>query len=221
MVVERADDSGKSAGYADAYNETHAVRAFWNDEKDNVNARVSGNVSYAASKGGCSADVGGAATFALKEAIDKGLERRLRSKNDAFVVLERYKTTLGRENIPALEKLADDVALASYIVHVELPEQRERLRAKVAEKDAVASTLDHFIDDERAYQAEAGRTDADKKASEERIAAATKQKAAIEAGATQANTALQAMDQKIDAATKEYDDALSALKAKINEKKGS
>jgi hypothetical protein len=218
-IVEKADEAGKSAGYADAQTEANSVRAFWNDERDAINAKVAGNANYAAKQGSCTADVGGAATFALKEAVDKQLEKRLRGRNDAYSIIDRYRVSLGKENAASLEKLADDVARASYVVHVDLLEQRERLRARVADKGAVAKTLDHFIEEERAFQAEAGRTDAEKKASEDRIAAAAKSRADLDRAATAAEESMKTIDAQIDAAQKEYDDALKALKAKIAEKK--
>lgn len=218
-IVEASDEAGKSAGYADAQTEANGVRAFWADEHDAINAKVAGNANYAAKQASCTADVGGAATYALKEAFDKQIEKRLRAKNDAFLIIERYRTSLGKENATTLEKLADEVARASYIVHVELRDQRERLRARLGEKSAAAKTIDAFIKDEKAFQAEAGRTDAEKKASEDRIATATKARADLDTATAQADEAMKTIDAQIDAATKEYEDALKALKAKIAEKK--
>jgi hypothetical protein len=219
LVVDKADESGKSVAYAEAHADLSAVRTFWGEESKELNARVSGNAQYAATKAGCTGgDVASAATYGLKEGMEKQLERRMRAKNDAYVILERYKVTFGRENLSILEKLADDVAQASYIVHVDMPERRERLRARFADKDAVASTLERLIQDERAFQNEPGRSDAEKKASDERIAAATKAKADLDSTAQQADAALKAIDQRIVDATKDYDDALSALRAKLTEK---
>lgn len=218
-IVEKSDEAGKSAGYAGAQTEANEVRAFWNDEHDAINAKVAGNANYAAKQASCTADVGGAATHALKEAIDKQLEKRLRGRNDAFLIIDRYKVALGKENATALEKLADDIARASYIVHVDLLEQRERLRARFAEKDTVAKTLDKFIEEEKAFQAEAGRTEAEKKASDERLAVAAKGRADLDRAATSADESLKAIDAQIDAARKEYEEALKALKGKIAEKK--
>lgn len=218
-IVERADESGKSVGYAEAHAEANYVHAFWAEEKETINGKVSAGTQYAATKAGCTGDVGGGATYALKDAIEKQMEKRLRGKNEAFLVIERYRTSLGRENAASLEKLADAVAQASYIVHVELPEQRERLRARIADRSTVASTLDRLVSDERAFQAEPGRTAEEKKASDDRILAATNSKGNLEGAASQADALLKTIDQRIEAAMKDYDDALAALKAKISEKK--
>ncbi|MBX3187819.1 MAG: hypothetical protein KF819_12420 [Labilithrix sp.] len=218
-VVERADESGRSAGYGEARAEWGAVHRFWTEERETIGGKVAGGVDYTAKEKGCNAELGGAAAYALKDAVDKQQEKRLRAKNEAFVVIERYATVLGKENTKVLEKLADDVARASWIVNVDLPEERERLKARVAEKSSVGKTLDGIVEDEKAFQAEPGRTDADKKASEERIAAATKQRAEVDKAAAQADEALQRLDAQIEDAKKDYAAALEALKAKIAEKK--
>jgi hypothetical protein len=218
-VVEKADESGKSAGYAEGYAEHNAARTFWNEEREQIGAKVSGNAQYAAKQGGCSVDVGGAAAYALKDSVDKQLEKRLRARNEAFLLLERHGASLGKENVAALEKLADEVARARYLVHVDMPEQREKLRAQLAERSNVATTLDRAIQEERALQSTPGRTDAEKKASEERVNAASKSRAEVERAAAAGDETMKTVDARIEAATKEYEEALKALKAKIADKK--
>jgi phosphopantetheinyl transferase (holo-ACP synthase) len=216
-IVDKADESGRSAGYAEAHAEWTAARTFWNEERENISAKVSGNAQYAGKQAGCTADVGGAAAFALKESVDKTLDKRLRAHNEAFVLIERHQTALGKENIPAIEKLADDVARASWLVHVDLYDQRERLKARVAEKGTIATTLDGYIREEQAHLAHA----TEKKPIEDRITLASRARRDVDRTTAEAEEMLKNIDKRIEEANKQYEEALKALKAKIAQKKGS
>jgi hypothetical protein len=219
FVIDESDKAGKSADYAEAHGEADAVKGFWDSEKDTITGKVVGNAQHTVKEAGCSADVAGPVSFSLNDAITKQTQKRLRAKNEGFVAIERYKTSLGPQNVAVLEKLGDEVSQASYDVHVQMIVQRERLRRLVADKDAAKKTIDRFVKEETAYQAEAGRTEAEKKASTDRVTAANKSKAEIDAAASQASQVSKQMDAAIDAATKEYENALAALRAKVAEKK--
>jgi hypothetical protein len=217
-IVHQADASGKSAAYAEAHGESTAVGDFWSDERDTIDAKVGGNAQYVAKQASCTADVAGAATFALNDTFDKEVRKRLRARNDAFVIIERNRTAFGPANAAALEKLADEVAETSYVVYVDLPRERERLRAQLDDKSGVDKTLGRYVEDEKAFQAEPGRTDAEKKASNDRIMAASKTRGELDASAQHGKEQLDATDAQIDAARKDYEAALSALEQKISDK---
>jgi hypothetical protein len=223
-VVDESDAAGKSADFFDAHDEVDATRTFWTDEKGTLDAKVATGAQYAFKQANCTSgcttvDVGGPAAFALNEAVEKALQKRLRASNDALLLIERHRTALGAANTTALEKLADDVAQASYLVHVALVVRAERLKRLLADKSGVVATLDRLAQDENAYQTQPGRTEAEKKASQERVAEAAKAKAQIDGAVTQAQAAVTGSDQTIAAATKDYDDAFKALRDKIAQKK--
>jgi hypothetical protein len=219
VIVDDSDGAGKSADYASTRAETEAVRHFWDDEKNDITSKVVGNAQHVNKQAGCNAEVGGAVSFALNDAVTKQLQKRLRARNEAFLVMERYKTALGPQNVATLEKLADEVSEASYDVHVAMIVERNKIKHIATDKDEVKKTLDRFIQEENAYQAEPGRTEPEKKASSERVAAATKNKESIDGVAAQAESLTKEADKAIDASTKEYNDALTALRAKVEEKK--
>jgi hypothetical protein len=218
-IVDDSDLAGRSANFADARDETEAVRAFWDAEKDAIGGRVAGGAQGKIKEAGCTADVSGSVSWALNDAMNKQLQKRLRSKSDAFLVLERYKSSLGAQNVASLEKLADEISEASYDVHVLMVIERQRLQRLIADKDSVKKTLDQFIQDEQTYYGEPGRTDAEKKASADRVTAANKSKADLDAAAAQAQDVAKQMDTSIEATTKDYGDAIRALRTKIADKK--
>lgn len=219
VIVDDSDLAGKSADFANTRAETEAVKDFWDDEKNEITSKVAGNAQHVNKQAGCNAEVGGAVAFALNDAVTKQLQKRLRARNEAFLVMERYKASLGPQNIATLEKLADEVSEASYDVHVAMIVERNKIKHIATDKDEVKKTLDRFIQEENAYQSEPGRTDVEKKASAERVAAAMKNKESIDSVAAQAENVTKEADKAIDASTKEYNDALAALRAKVDEKK--
>ncbi|GAC1518632.1 MAG: hypothetical protein NVS3B10_20580 [Polyangiales bacterium] len=218
-IIDDSDEAGRSADFADAHADTDAVRGFWERDKDTITGKVVGNVQHTTKEAGCTADVAGPTSYALNEAITKQLQKRLRAKNEAFVTIERYRASLGPQNVSALEKLADEVSQASYDVNASRPLARARLERLAADRGDVKKTIDRFVNDETAYQAEPGRTDAEKKASVDRVTAATKTRGEVDAAAAQAKSTLEHMDAATSAAKKDYDDALKALRAKVAERK--
>lgn len=221
LIVDDSDQAGRSADFAEAETDATAIRSFWDSEKNEITARVNGNAQHALKQAGCNADTGGAIGFALGDAISKQLQKRLRSKNEAFVVIERYKTSLGPQNVSSLEKLADGVSEASYDVNMLMVVQHNRVKRLADDKDDVKKTLDRFIKEETEFQSEPGRSEQDKRASQERVMAAQKSKSEIDAVSKQADQIAKDMDKTLDASKKEYEDALKNIKTKVEEKKKS
>jgi hypothetical protein len=218
-VIDDSDEAGRSADFAEAQGDATAVRSFWDSEKNEITGRVNYNAQHTMKQAGCSADAAGPIAFALNDAITKQLQKKLRSKNEAFVVIERYKTSLGPQNVASLEKLGDEISEASYDVNVLMVLQHNRVKRLAADKDDVKKTLDRFIQEETAFQNEAGRTEPEKKASQDRVTAAQKSKAEIDGVGQQAENVSKEMDKAIDATKKDYEDALKGMKTKVAEKK--
>ena len=216
QVVDAADQSGQSEAYVEERKQIAAARAFFAEGKTEIGIRVAGAAQAAAK--GC-ADVSGAVMGSLKDAVDKSAEKQLQKASEAHLLIERNRTSLGPQ-AAVLEKLADDVANASYVVHVELPELRDKLKALVAEADQVKRTADEFLAAEGRLSAEPGRSDADKKSSQARVEAMNKGKAAIDPAVSQAKAALAKIDDEIVAINKEYADALAKLRRDLPKKLG-
>lgn len=215
QVIERADEAGRSSSYVERAKQMEQVTSFFDAEKDEINKKVGGSAQYVAKQKGCDVDVYGTVAKSLKDSVDKQVEKRQRDRNEAQLIIERYRVSLGKPNAAALEKQADEISRASYLVNVELVERKNKLTAMIGESDRVKKTSDSFIERERAFQAEPGRTDPEKKASDERITAMNQSKSAVDAAVTQAKTQLADIDNKIKASQKEYADAIAALKARF------
>jgi hypothetical protein len=223
-VVTRADEAGRSAAYVDARHDFEETRDFFAQEKDEITRRVAGSAQYVLKKkecGQCDADVGGAVAGSLREAVDKQLEKRLRAHNDAHLLIERYRESLGKANAAALEKQADDISAASYETFIRSVELKVRATRLLDEANQIKKTLDQSIADERAFQAEPGRKEGDKKASADRIAKMEDGKVRIDAAIPSLQNLVKEIDQRNQAMTKEYNDAFEALKKAIAAKNTS
>ena len=217
-IVSAADRVGKSQAYVDRVREVEGAAAFFTSEREEITKKVGGAATFVVKKKGCDVDVYGSVSQALKDSVDKQLEKRLRDASDAQLLVDRYRSSLGKDNAAALDKQADEVSGASYVVHIELVEDKLAIRRLLAEAEQVKKTADEFIAAERAHQSDKGVTDADKKASEDRIAAMNKSKAGLDSAIAQAKSLEPQLEDQIKAAQKEYDDALAALVAALKQK---
>jgi post-segregation antitoxin (ccd killing protein) len=220
-IVSRADEAGRSASYVEGRRDFEAAQQFFNEENGEITRKVAGSAQYVAKKKDCDVDVSGAVSSSLKEAVDKQQEKRLRAHNDAHVVIDRYRESLGKANAAALEKQADDISETSYTAYVRTVELKAKATRLIDEASQVRKTLDQGIADERTFQAEPGRTAADKKASNDRIAKMEDGKARIDSAVPQLQALVKEIDQRNDAIKKEYEAALDALKKAIQSKSSS
>jgi hypothetical protein len=214
-VLERADEAGRSGSYVQERRSLENVRAFFNEERDDIGRRVAGSAQYVAQQKGCAnVEVGGAANAALKDAVDKRIEKRLREHNEGHAALERLRPTLGKERSEKLEKQADEVAEASYLVYVALPDAKTRLNAQLTEVEQVRKTLDAGLTSEGKFQATPGITEVDRKASNDRVTALNRSKGQLDSVAAQGQELSKRIDADLKDAQKEYADAFAALKAR-------
>ena len=89
-IVERADEDGRSHAYVGRLRRVEGASAFFETEKDEINKKVGGSVAYTAKKKGCDEAVAGAAAPALKDAVEKQLEKELHEASEAQQLIERF-----------------------------------------------------------------------------------------------------------------------------------
>jgi hypothetical protein len=217
-VVESADQVGKSYAYVDRIQRVDGAHAFFETEKDEFTKKVGGSAQYVVKQKQCDVDVYGAVSMSMRETVDKQLEKELRDVSEAHAIIERYKTVLKKENVPELEKQADAIEFASYVVHIDLVNDKVKIRRLLAEADKVKSTEEDAIATEQKWQADKAATAADKKESQDRVNALKKSQASLDTAVQQAKSIEPRLEDDLAKINREYDDALSALVSKLKDK---
>ncbi|HTQ04954.1 MAG TPA: hypothetical protein VMI54_13905 [Polyangiaceae bacterium] len=210
-VVKAADQAGKSADLAAGMAEAEEVRAFFTANKDPIHQKVAGSVDYAAKQKQCDAELAGTAVGAMDRAIDQEVDETVRSHNAATRVIEDNQDALGRQNLDKLTKQSDQLALASYIVHVRMPQTKRNLDAALGDAGTVKKTLERDQEQAKAVLDDPHASKAAKVTADKRSAAASNALAALDAEIADAKKLSQDMDKRTQAAQKSYEDALKAL----------
>jgi hypothetical protein len=222
VVAQQADEAGRSRAYASAFDEGRRLRTFWEEERNALTSRVSGAAQKQVTEAGCAQqpDLGGSVSYALKDGIDRQLAKRLRAQSEAHRTIELNKSALGAGNVAAVQQLADDIALSSYLVNVALVRERDRVSELLSERSDVDSTLGNAIEWEQGYQ-QADHTAAEKKDSQARVVDLDKSRAAIPPAASAAEEALRDLDQQIEQAREAHRAALDTLEHDLEQQKAS
>jgi len=217
-VVQAADQAGRSGDLALGMGEAESVRSFFGAHKDPIHQKLAGSVDYAAKQKECDAELGGTAVGAMDRAIDQELEEGVRSHNAAARMIEDNQDAIGKQNVDKLTKQADQIALASYVVHVRMPQTKRNLDAALGDASTVKTTLERDQERARAVAADAHASRAAKQTAEKRNAAATSALASLDSEATEAKKLSDEMDKRSQATLKAYDDALKALEDALKAK---
>jgi len=216
-VVSRADAAGKSGAYAEQMRENQDVSRFFADEKDPLHQKVGGAAQYAAKQKECTVDVASPAIGALDRGVDKALEERLRGHDEAHRYIEDHQDALGKPNLEKLQKQADDISLASYLVHVRVKELKLELSRLVDEASDVKKTLGRSDTEARAVVGNASASKSAKATAQARATAAEGATANLDSEVEQAKRAVADMDARSTQLEKDYNAALDALKKALAE----
>jgi hypothetical protein len=216
-VVTRADAAGKSASYAQEMDEQGHVARFFTDEKDTLNQKVGGAAQYAAKQKECTVDVASPAIGALDHGVDKALEDRLRDHSESQRYIEDHQDALGKPNLEKLQKQADDITLASYLVHVRVKQLKLELSRLADEASDVKKTLARSDTDAQAVLADASASKPAKTTAQTRATAAKTASTGLDIEVEQAKRAVGEMDARIEQLGKDYQTALDALEKSLKD----
>jgi len=216
-VVSRADAAGKSGAYAQQMEEQQHVARFFSEEKDTLNQKVGGAAQYAAKQKECTVDVASPAVGALDKGVDKAMEDRLRDHDEAHRYIEDHQDALGKANLEKLQKQADDITLASYLVHVRVKRLKLELSQLIDESSDVKKTLARSDADAQAVLADSGASKPAKTTAQKRADAAKKASTGLDIEIEQAKRAVQEMDGRSEKLEKDYTAALDALQKALKE----
>jgi len=216
-VVKRADSAGKSGAYGKQMEEQAHVARFFNEEKDGLNQKVGGAAQYAAKQKECTADVSSPAIGALDKGVDKAMEDRLRDHDEAQRYIEDHQDAIGKANVEKLQKQADDISLASYLVHVRVKQLKLELSQLADESSDVKKTLERSDKEAQAVLADSAASKQAKATAQKRADAAKKASTGLDIEVEQAKRAAQEMDARIDKLEKDYQAAFDALQKALKD----
>ncbi|HEY2736269.1 MAG TPA: hypothetical protein VGI70_19860, partial [Polyangiales bacterium] len=171
---------------------------------------------YAAKQKECTVDVASPAIGALDRGVDKALEERLRGHDEAHRYIEDHQDALGKPNLEKLQKQADDISLASYLVHVRVKELKLELSRMVDDASDVKKTLGRDDTEARSVIADPAASKGAKATAQTRATAAEGASANIDSEVDQAKRAVADMDARSQQLEKDYSAALTALEQALS-----
>lgn len=217
-MVDLADSSGRSRAYVERAKADNDVKDFFDAKKDKIEQKVGGAANYAIKQKGCKVDVYGTTAHALETAVTKQLEKRMQERNEADSFIDDHQDSLGKTNVDTLKKQADDIALASYLSNIADVQTKVDLARRVAEASDVKKTLQRSIKEEQAASTDTKLSDGERKAAQQRLQADQDAESRIDSELSQAQTVMKQLDSRIQKLKDQYNQALKALKQKIQQK---
>jgi hypothetical protein len=215
-VVEEADTAGRGWDYAAGMSEEQAVRDFYDEEKKPLVQKVGGAVDYAAKEKKIEDfEVYGPVAGGLERGVNQQLEERLRDRNVAQRTIEDNQDAVGKANVEKLEKQADKIALASYLVNVRMPQAKRDIDAALGDASGVKKTLARTKEQAKNVEDNPQASKAAKQLAQKRSAAASAAEAQLDAEVAEAQKLSEQIEARANAAKKDYETALDAQKDAI------
>jgi len=144
-VYAAADEEGRTRAYSERHAELLLVRRFFEDNKKTIVSRVAGGAQHQAKEKECDVELYGPVSFSFDRALETSVQERRRAGSPAQRLIDENEERLGKKNLEPLAGQADQLALASHVVHIRLLTDQQELARLVDEADAVRATLDQRI----------------------------------------------------------------------------
>jgi hypothetical protein len=208
-----ADSSGRSQTYAERYEQSDGISAFFTEEKDRLNQSIAGAVAYSAKQNNCKepGEVAGTSTFALGKAVEKQLRERLRANNEAISFIDAHAESIGKSAAEKLRDQADRLTELSYTVQVGVELTRQRIQALFEESNRIKTTLNEAANQADELAKDNTQPEPDRKAAKARADAARTSAGRIDSELQQAKFVLDNMDQRIKKTRDDYQQAFKGL----------
>jgi hypothetical protein len=217
-VVRKADAAGAGADFAAGMGETQTVRTFYAEERDVLRQKVGGSAEHAAKEKNCDAELYGPIGGALDRSVEQQLEERRRGRSAAHRAIEDNQDALGKPNVEKLEKQADSIALASYLVHVRLPQTKREIEQRLADASDVKTTLERTQEESKAVLDNPSASKGAKDLAQQRSDAARTAQASLDSEVEQAKKLGEELEQRTKATREQYEKARDALLQAIQER---
>jgi hypothetical protein len=219
-AYELAVESGKGAAYAAQYESSQGVVTFMAEEKEPISNGIAGSTVYVAKQKECKdpGEIGGAGVHGLNKAVDKQLEERMRSSNEAQAYIDAHAEAIGKPGVEKLRDQVDLLAAYSFLVYVKSEQSRQKLQSMVDEASTVKSTLEDAATEADALAKDPATPEGDRKSAEARAVAAREAATKIDGEAEQTRKAMEQVEQRNQKLRDEHDKAVDALLAAVDKK---
>lgn len=225
-LYERADRAGRSGYYADEALHQEALDELFEDGRAGLRRRVAGSVAYTVKQKKCGEqdcteefanELGSAAAYAADRALDRQQEQRLDAHDDAAHYLDAHAAELSARSLDALGKQSRTLTRTSFIAYVRLELYRRELASLLEEEKRARATLERDEAETKAALAQSDLPKAQKPALERRLADLGKRRSELDQELPLAKKASDDAAAHIEALQKDYQAALSALLAALDQ----
>jgi hypothetical protein len=225
-LYERADRAGRSGYYADEAVHQEALDELFEDGRAGLRRRVAGSVAYTVKQKKCgeqdcteefASELGNAAAYAADRALERQQEQRLDAHNDAAHYLDAHAPELGARSLDALAKQSRTLTRTSFIAYVRLELYRRELASLLEQEQNARATLDRDEAETKAALARSDLPKTQKPVLEHRLADLGARRAELDKELPLAKQASDDAAAHIEALQKDYQAALSALLAALDQ----